>query len=98
MQHVVRVPFDSTNHNWTGVREHDRRFLIVTEQYINDLLRHRGYVYFNQIYEHLGCQWNPDDRNTCIKTKVEGKTPYVHFSLLYEPNGLVSAIDIYCYN
>jgi hypothetical protein len=98
MQHVVNIPFNSTNPNWTGVLKHDCMFLTATEQYINDLLMHRGYVYFNLIYELLGCPWNPDDRNPCIKVKVEGKIPHVHFSLLYDPDGLISAVDIYVYS
>ena len=97
MQHVVNIPFDSQNHYWTGVSERDRMFLSAMEQHLNDLLRHRGYIYFNQIYELMGCPWNPEDRNPCIKAKVDGKTPYVHFSVLYDPNGLISAFDIYCY-
>lgn len=97
MQYVVNIPFGSNNPNWTGETERDSMYLTVMEQYINDILKHRGYIYFNQIYELLGCPWNPDDRNPCVKSRVVGKAMKVHFSLLFDPNGIVSAVDIYCY-
>lgn len=40
-------------------------FLRQSKDYINDLLEHRGYVYLNQICEHLGVSWNPKCDNPC---------------------------------
>ena len=97
MQTVCRIKFDSCYHDCTGDQAYDRAFLDVVEQYINEIIRVRGYIYLNLIYESLGCEWNPDDRNVCIRAKVEGKTPFVHFSGLYEPDGTLSAVDILLY-
>ena len=94
---TTRIKFDSKNYNWTGDQVYDRMFLKTVEQRINDAIKVRGYIYLNQIYELLGCEWNPDDRNACIRTKVEGKPPYVLISTLYEPDGTVSAADICLY-
>lgn len=33
--------------------------------YLNELLRARGYVYMNQIYETLGLRWDPERENRC---------------------------------
>ena len=89
---TIAIKFDSSNPNWTGNNEQDRMFLCIMEQYINDILKHRGYIYLNQIYEHLGIEWNPDDRNTCVRSKVKGKLPFVLISVLYEPDGTLSEL------
>ena len=43
--------------------------------FIKDLLKFRGYVYLNQVYEMLGVKWNPEEENICYiydeKTPVE---------------------------
>lgn len=92
--HYTTIPFDSQNHNWTGNRENDYMLLRAMENNINDILKHRGYIYLNQIYELLGCSWDPDVRNPCIKTIVVGKPPYVQLSALFEPNGTLSGVAI----
>lgn len=94
---AIRIKFDSKNYNWKSDQECNRMFLHITEQHINDVIRARGYIYLNQIYEELGCEWNPDDRNVCVRTKVEGKPPLVQISALYEPDGVLSAADIILY-
>lgn len=43
----------------------NRMFVENKEDYINDLLRYRGYVYLNQIYEFLGIAWDPRCDNVC---------------------------------
>lgn len=42
-------------------------FLQTQEWYLNGLLNLRGYIYMNQIFEHLGFEWNPENENICIK-------------------------------
>lgn len=55
-------------------------FISYQESYINDLLKHRGYVYTNDIYELFGVEWNPEwenlvytDKNKPIKFKIREK-------------------------
>ena len=91
----MHIKFDSQNPNWTGDRDRDTMFLHAIGEHINDTIRCRGYIYLNQIYELLGFLWNPDDRNPCIRTKVEGKYPFVSVSGFCEPNGVLSAVDIH---
>ena len=94
---TIRIKFDSQNYNRTGDPAYDRAFLRAMEQHINEIIRVRGYIYLNLIYELLGCEWNPDDRNPCIRAKAEGKPPFVQISALYEPDGALSAVDILLY-
>ena len=44
----------------------DRMYIRMQEDYVNDLLRIRGYVYTNQIYESLGVAWDPERENLCL--------------------------------
>ena len=40
-------------------------FVRSNQVYLNELLRARGYVYMNQIYEILGFGWDPERENRC---------------------------------
>lgn len=44
--------------------EYNKMFLRSTENHLNSLLKIRGYLYKNQIYEFLGIRWNPSWENT----------------------------------
>jgi hypothetical protein len=49
-----------------------RMFLRAEEQYFNDLLTVRGYVYLNQIYEALEVAWDPKNENPCCIYDLDG--------------------------
>lgn len=52
--------FDQTNAMWTN-QPGENRFLISSAQnYFNDILNRRGYVFLNEIYTHLGFQPVPE--------------------------------------
>lgn len=52
--------FDQTNSMWTN-QSGENRFLIANSQnYFNDLLNRRGYVFLNEVYTHLGFQPVPE--------------------------------------
>ena len=59
--------FDKCSVNWTKSRECNIYFLHYVQDYINGVIKHRGYMYLNQICEHLGVEWNPDWDNPCIR-------------------------------
>lgn len=44
----------------------NKYFLQIKQEYVNDILRVRGYIYLNQIYEQLGLCWDPTRTNECI--------------------------------
>lgn len=49
----------------TRNREFNLAYIHRIQYYINEVLRVKGYVYLNLIYEHLGAEWNPLWENTC---------------------------------
>lgn len=46
--------------------EYNQMFIRQQENYFNDVLKVRGYIYLNTIYEMLGLKWNPDWNNPCL--------------------------------
>jgi hypothetical protein len=67
MTTLKTIIFDWRNYNWTKDQEINEMFIKCTENHINGIISHRGYIYLNQICEALGVEWNPDDDNPCIK-------------------------------
>lgn len=63
------IKFDITCTGWTKKNEVNKLFLIRQRDYFNELLKARGYVYLNTIYEALGALWNPDGRNICYRAE-----------------------------
>ena len=46
--------FDETSPYWQRDGEANRTFLLIRQRYLNDLLRSRGHVFLNEVYEELG--------------------------------------------
>lgn len=46
--------FDERSPKWINVKEADKLFLKVQERYANDLLKARGYLFLNDVYDILG--------------------------------------------
>lgn len=61
------IIFDRNNPNWSTNEGFNSMFLLTQERYLHDLLKARGYLYFNQIYEALGAVWNPEYVNKCLR-------------------------------
>ena len=59
--------FDQSSSNWTDNYERNRHFLWAEFDFFREIIRQRGYLYLNQIYEYLGVKWNPDEENVCYK-------------------------------
>lgn len=49
------------------------------ENYINDILQYRGYIYLNQIYEILGIDWDVANENHCFIYENESTIDFKHF-------------------
>ena len=64
---LKEVLYDDKAGYWMNDRKCNLLFIVTKEQYFNDLLRHRGYIYLNEICDGLGVGWNPMNENTCIK-------------------------------
>lgn len=61
------IKFDKNNIHWEDDEEYNHMYLMMAECHMNDFIRHRGYIYLNQICEELGVRWNPDDENPCVR-------------------------------
>ena len=46
--------FDESCANWTHDAEHNLMFLRLQQQYANDLLKTRGYLFLNDVYDLVG--------------------------------------------
>ena len=46
--------FDENSAGWDRSREGNIYFLKLTQDYLNDLLKHRGYLFLNEVYDRLG--------------------------------------------
>lgn len=60
------VVFDKNAATWSKEKSWNTYYLTNTQNYIKDQLRYRGYIYLNQIYEHLGLHWDISNDNPCI--------------------------------
>ena len=81
-----KIIFDHTNCHWVDDRDYNHLFIRVRGKHINAILKVRGYIYLNDIYEDFGVKWNPECENTCILYKCDDK------------NSIVFDIDEVCEN
>lgn len=77
--------FDAKNYNWTNDKNCNFAFLTMTENYLNETIRHRGYVYLNQICEQLGVEWDPDEVNLCVRNDGIDRTSFIQFEISHHP-------------
>ena len=58
------IVFDERSHLFAKDDRVDEFYLEYTREYMRNTYQLRGYVYLNEIYDHLGVAWNPHDTNT----------------------------------
>lgn len=83
---LKQFTFDSRNVCWVDYEDCNIMFLLQCENYVNDIIRLRGYIYLNQICEILGVEWNPDDVNHCIKNNMANRIKFVELETFPETN------------
>lgn len=80
------VTFDENCPAWSPNRELNLWYLRRMEEYFNEVLRHRGYVYLFEIYQMLGIPW--PKWNDEIGWKYDEENPigdnYVDFDIFSE--------------
>lgn len=80
------IMFDEKIDTWENNRDYNFMLLRHVEQRVNDLVRNRGYIYLNQIYETLGVNWNPEHENPCIIADNRDRIVFVEFEVFSKPN------------
>lgn len=79
------VTFDENCPAWSPNMEFNLMYLRNIENYFNDVLRYRGYVYLWEIYQMLGIPW--PKWNDEIGWKYDEENPigdnYVNFDIYY---------------
>lgn len=68
---MYKITFNSKTSLYAKIDEIDEKFNIrfvrQQEAFVNDILKVRGYIYVNRIYELLGVKWNPKRTNKCFR-------------------------------
>lgn len=65
---VKSIKFDEQNYLWMNDYMFNKALIDSRITYIYEVLRNRGYIYLNTIYETFGAGWNPYDHNDCLMT------------------------------
>ena len=94
---LARVMFDKECINWMNTMQYNYNFLRTQENYINDIIKYRGYIYLNQIYEILGINWHPDYENPCVRNDGAYRLWFVQFDV-FEQSSNSLLVNIYSYN
>lgn len=63
----MTIYFDKECFYWSSDDRRNEYFLNTQIDYVRDLVKHRGYVYMNQIYEMLGAKWDTRMNNLWVE-------------------------------
>lgn len=75
--------FDDTNTNWQGTQEYNKMFLGTQEDILNDLLRHRGHVFLNEVLDKLGMARTKEGAVMgWTRYDADGNENYIDFNIL----------------
>lgn len=91
--------FDARSRSWCPTHEYNRTFLRAQESYVNDVLRMRGHVFLNDVYDLLGLDRTPagaitgwlytKDAPTHIELKIVKVTPENAITLDLDVDGII---------
>lgn len=91
--------FDEANKNWSPNADHNRMFLKAQENYANDRLNARGYIFLNDIQDILGFDRTPQGQlvgwyKTAVSNPVDFNIVEVAdepgvFLLVFNPDGVI---------
>lgn len=61
------LTFDDSSYFWDKSLNYMSKFIEHLICYLRDKMRHKGYLYLNEICETFGIAWNSNDENVCYK-------------------------------
>jgi hypothetical protein len=73
--------FDSYSPCWVKTAEYNMMFLRSQQQWANDRLEARGYLFLNEVYDALGLKWDQKGQVVGWKFKTDTGDGYVDFGL-----------------
>lgn len=83
--------FDNSSTQYRSDRLLNKAFLQAQQNYMNDLLMIRGYVFLNEVYEALGLPWSKEGqlvgwvlKGSAEQMKAEGRDGHIDFDM-YNP-------------
>lgn len=76
--------FDESSRNWSKNAEHNLFFLKAQQNYANDLLKAKGHVFLNEVYDMLDI---PRTKAGAVTGWVKGKSDFVDFGMYDSAHG-----------
>lgn len=78
--------FDEYSRNWSNRPEVNRLFVNAQQSYANDLLRSRGHLFLNEVYDMLGLERSPEGQVVgWVYNKKNGGDGFVDFGVFTDP-------------
>jgi hypothetical protein len=90
--------FDSTNQHWAQSMHHNRTFLRVQENWMNDRLQARGYLFLNDVYDSLGMErssqgalvgWYWQEGSNVVDIEIVDDAENGGLILQFNPDGII---------
>lgn len=90
--------FDITNRNWLSDTAYNKIFIRTQEQWANDRLRARGYLFLNDVYEMLGMPqsgqgalvgWYLTEGSNPVEFEIVDETEGNGIILQFNPDGMI---------
>jgi hypothetical protein len=90
--------FDIRSKNWSINPEHNKIFIQIQQQYLNDRLKARGYIFLNEVYEALGMErsaqgqlvgWFREPYSELIQFEIVDDTEDGGFIIAFNPHGYI---------
>ena len=70
---MVEIHFGPMAVAWSKDMTKNKYFAEVTINYFHEVLKARGYLYLNTLFEAFGVAWSPDTENICFRSEEEFK-------------------------
>ena len=66
---MIQILFNDSSMIWDPIDlGFNYEFCKDSLRWFEQVFKSYGYIYLNDIYEHFGLKWNPDDENICLRS------------------------------